>query len=76
VVNGLLLGKLDESFGVVVRNFEHRFRGGAVRTRTDQPDGRIDKVIRETRQPARRDDRVVVKKDNNLTLGRGESPVN
>ena len=44
---------------------------GAVRPRTDQPDGRIGKVIAESGQPFGRDDRVVVKKDN-LALGCGE----
>ena len=72
VVDRELLGKLDELLGILVRNVDHGFRGGAVRPRTDQPDGRIGKVIGETGQPFGRDDRVVVKKDNNLALGRGE----
>ena len=36
VVHGLLLGKLGECFGISVRYFDHCFRAGPVRTRTDQ----------------------------------------
>jgi hypothetical protein len=75
VVNRELLGKLGELFGVFIRNFDHGFRGGAVRPWSDQPDGRIGKVTGESGQPFGRDDRVVVEKDNNLALSRGEPPV-
>jgi len=74
VVNRELLRKLGELFSVV-DNFDHGFRGGADRQRTDEPDGPICTVIRETAQPVRRNDRVVVTKDNNLSLGCRDAPV-
>src|SRR5215217_3913482 len=75
VAHGLLPGKLGECLGISVRYFQNCFRVGAVCARTDQANGRIGKVIGETGQPVRHNNRVIVEKDNYLALGCGQTSV-
>src|SRR5215217_6003941 len=75
VIDALLMSKPGESLGISVSNFHHCFRVGPVRAWTDQTNVGIGKVIGETGQPARRNYRVVVEKDEYLALSYRQSPV-